>query len=52
MIGNFTGETVPAEIDDAAGWSGAELLLTNLPGASSGSLTLAPWQAVVYKRTL
>ncbi|GIF09322.1 alpha-glucosidase [Actinoplanes siamensis] len=52
VIGNFTGGTVPAEIDDAAGWSGAELLLTNLPGASSGSLTLAPWQAVVYRRIL
>ncbi|BCY14024.1 alpha-glucosidase [Actinoplanes sp. L3-i22] len=52
VIGNFTGETVPAEIDDAAGWSGAELVLTNLPGASSGSLTLAPWQAVVYRRSV
>lgn len=52
VIGNFTGETVQAEIDDAAGWSGAELLITNLPGASAGSLTLAPWQAVVYKRAV
>ncbi|GAA4590678.1 oligo-1,6-glucosidase [Actinoplanes octamycinicus] len=67
VIGNFTGDTVQAEIDDAAAWSGAELLLTNLPpgpsaasapspaassSASAESLTLAPWQAVVYKRTV
>ncbi|MFI1992138.1 alpha-glucosidase [Actinoplanes sp. NPDC020271] len=52
VIGNFTGETATAELDDAAGWAGAELLLTNLPGASASSLTLAPWQAVVYKRTV
>ncbi|KUL42288.1 alpha-glucosidase [Actinoplanes awajinensis] len=52
VIGNFSGETAPAEIDDAAGWAGAELVLTNLPGASSQALTLAPWQAVVYRRTI
>ncbi|WP_436527411.1 glycoside hydrolase family 13 protein [Actinoplanes sp. HUAS TT8] len=51
VIGNFTGESVQAEIEDAASWSGAELLLTNLPGASSSALTLAPWQAVIYKRS-
>ncbi|BCJ41993.1 glucohydrolase [Actinoplanes ianthinogenes] len=50
-IGNFSGEPVRAEIDDAAAWAGAELVLTNLPGATPESLTLAPWQAVVYRRT-
>ncbi|GIF09988.1 alpha-glucosidase [Actinoplanes teichomyceticus] len=52
VIGNFSGETAPAQIDDAAAWAGAELLLTNLPGATPESLTLAPWQAVVYRRRL
>ncbi|MBM2622906.1 alpha-glucosidase [Actinoplanes sp. LDG1-06] len=47
VIGNFSGETVKADLDDD--WSGAELLLTNLATAPS-DLTLAPWQAVVYKR--
>ena len=50
VIGNFTGEAVRAEIDDAAAWSGAELVLTNLPAPED--LTLAPWQAVVYRRTV
>ncbi|WIM95064.1 alpha-glucosidase [Actinoplanes oblitus] len=52
VIGNFTGEQVRAEIEDAAAWADAELLLTNLPGGSPGSLVLAPWQAVIYKRTV
>jgi len=50
VIGNFTGEAVRAEIDDAAAWSGAELVLTNLPAPED--LTLAPWQAVIYRRTV
>ncbi|GIM96640.1 glycoside hydrolase family 13 protein [Paractinoplanes toevensis] len=44
VIGNFTGETVEAEID---GWAGAELVLSNLP---ANGLTMAPWQTVVYRR--
>jgi oligo-1,6-glucosidase len=52
VLGNFTGETVPAEIDDAVAWAGAEVVLTNRPGAAPESLTLAPWQAVVYRRSL
>ncbi len=52
VIGNFTGETVRADVPDAAAWSSAELLLTNLATAPSpGELTLGPWQAVVYRRT-
>ncbi|SNY57522.1 glycoside hydrolase family 13 protein [Paractinoplanes atraurantiacus] len=47
VIGNFSGHEVTAEID---GWSDAELLLSNLPAPSG--LTLAPWQAVVYRRTV
>jgi oligo-1,6-glucosidase len=51
VIGNFTGDTVQAEIPDAASWSGAELVLSNLP-APATELTLAPWQAVIYRRTV
>ncbi|MGN5633968.1 glycoside hydrolase family 13 protein [Streptomyces sp. AC154] len=50
VIGNFTDQTVKAEIHDAT-WSSAELLLTNLPNPSA-DLTLAPWQAVIYRRTV
>jgi oligo-1,6-glucosidase len=51
VIGNFSGETVRAEIDDAAVWASAELLLTNT-AAPSGELTMLPWQTVVYRRTV
>jgi oligo-1,6-glucosidase len=50
VIGNFTGSQVRAEIDDAAVWASAELLLTNT-AAPSENLTLRPWQAVIYRRT-
>jgi oligo-1,6-glucosidase len=48
VIGNFSGESVRAEIDDAAAWQAAELLLTN--AAAPRDLVLEPWQAVVYRR--
>jgi oligo-1,6-glucosidase len=51
VIGNFSDETVKADIDDAAEWSVAELLLTNT-AAPSDALTMGPWQTVVYRRTL
>jgi oligo-1,6-glucosidase len=50
VLGNFTGETVQAPIPDAVSWSGAELVLSNLPEPAN-ELSLAPWQAVVYRRT-
>jgi len=49
VIGNFTGGFVRAELPDAAAWSSAELLLTNLATAPD-DLTLGPWQAAVYRR--
>jgi oligo-1,6-glucosidase len=52
VIGNFSGETVRAGIDDAAAWASAELVLTNTATPPSGDLTLGPWQAVVYRRTI
>jgi oligo-1,6-glucosidase len=51
VIGNFSGESVRAEIPDAAAWSSAELVLTNLATAPA-DLTLGPWQAVIYRRTV
>jgi oligo-1,6-glucosidase len=51
VIGNFSADTVEAEIDDAGGWASAELVLTNTTPPSDG-LTLGPWQAVVYRRTV
>jgi oligo-1,6-glucosidase len=51
VIGNFSGETARAAIDDPAAWADAELLLNNL-GSPPEDLTLAPWQAVVYRRVL
>jgi len=50
VIGNFTGETVRAEIEDAIAWEEAELVLTNV--AEPTGLTLQPWQAVVYRRSM
>ncbi|MFI5936389.1 alpha-glucosidase [Actinoplanes sp. NPDC051494] len=48
VIGNFTGEPVRADIDEAGAWSAAELLLTNAP--ASADLVLEPWQVVIYRR--
>ena len=50
VIGNFSAETVRAEIHDAPAWASAELLLTNA-AAPADDLTLGPWQVVVYRRT-
>jgi oligo-1,6-glucosidase len=49
VIGNFSGEELRAGIE---GWAGAELVLTNLPAPPPDDLTLAPWQAVIYRRTV
>jgi oligo-1,6-glucosidase len=52
VIGNFSASPAKAEIDDAAAWSSAELLLTNTAAPPAPDLTLGPWQAVVYRRTV
>ena len=49
VIGNFSGDTAAAAIDDAAAWADTELVLTNAT-APSGELVLQPWQVVVYRR--
>jgi oligo-1,6-glucosidase len=51
VIGNFTADTVRAEIEEAAAWAGAELVLSNAP-QQPADLTLGPWQVVVYRRTV
>jgi oligo-1,6-glucosidase len=51
VIGNFSAETVRAEIDDPAAWAAAEVLLTNA-ATPPADLTMGPWQAVVYRRTV
>jgi oligo-1,6-glucosidase len=40
---------VRADIDDAAGWAGSELVMTNTT-APGPDLTLGPWQVVIYRR--
>jgi oligo-1,6-glucosidase len=52
VIGNFSAEPARADIDDAAAWTSAELLLTNAATPPSEDLVLGPWQAVVYRRTI
>jgi oligo-1,6-glucosidase len=51
VIGNFSADPVRAEIDEAETWADAELLLTNVDPPPR-DLTLAPWQAVIYRRTV
>jgi oligo-1,6-glucosidase len=51
VIGNFTSDPVRAELENAEAWADAELVLTNLP-TPPVDLTLAPWQAVIYRRTV
>jgi oligo-1,6-glucosidase len=43
VLGNFSGGSVTVDIPDAAGWLGAELVLTNIPAADAvqAQLTLA-----------
>ena len=52
MLANFSAEPVPAEVPDAAGWDGAELVLGNLadPPGRPGSDPLRPWEARILRR--
>ncbi len=52
VLANFSAEPVPAELPDAAGWDGAELVLGNLadPPGRPGSDPLRPWEARILRR--
>jgi oligo-1,6-glucosidase len=51
VLGNFSGDTVPAEVPDAAAWARAELLVAGAPPPDPGApLALGPWEGRVYKR--
>jgi oligo-1,6-glucosidase len=52
VLGNFSGGSVTVDIPDAAGWLGAELVLTNIPAADAlqVQLTLGPWESRTYRR--
>ena len=52
VLGNFSGGSVTVDIPDAAGWLGAELILTNIPAADApqAQLTLGPWESRTYRR--
>ena len=53
VLGNFSGDTVPADVPDAAAWARAELLVAEAPPPDSGApLALGPWEGRVYKRRL
>jgi oligo-1,6-glucosidase len=51
VVANLSGEPAKAEVPDADAWSEAELVLANLGADERGEgLTLAPWEARVYRR--
>jgi oligo-1,6-glucosidase len=52
VVANFSAGTAAADLEDAAAWAGAELLLGNAPVGeqAAGELRLGPWEARVYKR--
>jgi oligo-1,6-glucosidase len=50
VLGNFSGETVTAEVPDADGWAHAELLVGTAPAREASDLTLQAWEARVYRR--
>jgi hypothetical protein len=52
VLANFGADPIRADLD-LSGWSEAEVLLDNVRGGSDDPRTgrLAPWQAVVLRRT-
>jgi oligo-1,6-glucosidase len=53
VLGNFSGEVVPADVPDATGWAAAELVVGREGAAGTGArpLLLGPWEGRVYRRT-
>ena len=54
VLGNFSGDEVPAPVPDAQDWAAAELLVGRVgaPGTGASPLVLAPWEGRVYRRVV
>jgi oligo-1,6-glucosidase len=53
VVGNFSSDTVTAELPESEEWSGSELVLSNyddVTAAPSGRIALRPWEARVHRR--
>jgi oligo-1,6-glucosidase len=50
VLGNFSGETVTAEVRDGAAWAASELLISSWTGETPADLTLRPWEGRAYRR--
>ncbi len=51
VLANFTGSPVSVELPDAAEWSHAEVLMSNVGPRSERLSELAPWEATVHRRS-
>ncbi len=61
VLGNLSGATVTVDLPEAGRWVGAELLIGThpvtggthaVPGGGGSGLTLRPWEARVYRRSM
>ncbi|MDP9394500.1 MAG: alpha-glucosidase [Actinomycetota bacterium] len=50
VLGNFSGETVAADVPDSNAWGASELVLGNYPVEVGNPLVLRPWETRVYRR--
>lgn len=51
VLGNFSGQTLPAPVPEAETWAQADLLIGNYPASDPpDGLMLRPWEARVYRR--
>jgi oligo-1,6-glucosidase len=51
VLANLTGSTASFDVSELPGWSGAELVLSNLGTATDAAAgTLRPWEALVFAR--
>jgi oligo-1,6-glucosidase len=53
VLGNFSGDTVPAAVPDAEKWADAELMIGNYPAPddAAGAVRPRPWETRVYRRS-
>ncbi|HLU34794.1 MAG TPA: alpha-glucosidase [Thermomicrobiales bacterium] len=51
VLGNFSDDEAPVEIDDVDAWAASELVIGNYPAQEPASgITLRPWETRVYLR--